>query len=217
LGDADPTQGSAWDKGKRLAGLIRSKKTLLILDGMEPLQSDLGFEYGKIKDPALSVLVSELVKGNHGLCVITSRLAIPDMLRYPSSVRQVDLEQISDEAGRALLRVRSVQSSDAELEGVTRGLLATMPWQLKPIKLRVIKLVNATGEVSVLLTNLLNTERYPQADFRSLYFRRYEVESYYRDEKVSIEIEKFYSKNYNSIMQELFAVAIMGVIARFPM
>ncbi len=121
FGDPDPTQGSAWDKGKRLASLIRAEKTLLILDGLEPLQSDLRFEYGKIKDAALAVLVSELAKANHGLCVITSRVAIPEMLRYPSLVRQVDLEQISDEAGRALLRVRGVRGSDAELEGVTRG------------------------------------------------------------------------------------------------
>jgi tetratricopeptide (TPR) repeat protein len=121
FGDPDPAQSSPWDKGKRLASLIRTDKTLLILDGLEPLQSDLRFEYGKIKDPALSVLVSELAKGNHGLCVITSRMEIAEMLRYPSSVRQVDLEQISDEAGRALLRVRGVRGSDAELEGVTRA------------------------------------------------------------------------------------------------
>ena len=89
--------------------------------------------------------------------------------------------------------------------------------QLKPIKLRVIKLVNSTGEVSVLLTNLFDTERYTQDDIRSLYFRRWEVETYYRDEKVSIEIEKFHSKSYNGIMQELFSVAIMSVIARFLM
>ena len=89
--------------------------------------------------------------------------------------------------------------------------------QLKPIKLRVIKLVNSKGEVSVLLTNLCDTERYPQDEIRSLYFRRWEIETYYRDEKVSIEIEKFHSKSYNGIMQELFSVAIMSVIARFLM
>ncbi len=120
FGDPDPAQGSPWDKGKRLANLIRADKTLLILDGLEPLQSGLRFEYGKITDPALSVLVSELAKANHGLCVITSRVEVAEMLRYPSSERQVDLEQISDEAGRALLRVRGVRGTDAELENVTR-------------------------------------------------------------------------------------------------
>ena len=36
------------------------QKTLLLLDGMEPLQSGYDFERGVIKDPALAMLVTEL-------------------------------------------------------------------------------------------------------------------------------------------------------------
>ncbi|MCP4689673.1 MAG: AAA family ATPase, partial [Desulfobacterales bacterium] len=36
LGDPDPTRGAAWEKGVRLAGLLRSARTLLLLDGLEP-------------------------------------------------------------------------------------------------------------------------------------------------------------------------------------
>ncbi|MBF0538838.1 MAG: hypothetical protein HQL03_11375 [Nitrospirae bacterium] len=36
----------------------------------------------------------------------------------------------------------------------------------------------------------------------------------YRDEKVSLDIEKFHSKTVNGIMQELYAIMIMSVIAR---
>jgi hypothetical protein len=39
FGDPDPTQGSPWDRGARLAELIRGQRTLLVLDGLEPLQS----------------------------------------------------------------------------------------------------------------------------------------------------------------------------------
>ncbi len=38
FGDPDPTLGSPWDKGRRLADLMRRERTLLILDGLEPLQ-----------------------------------------------------------------------------------------------------------------------------------------------------------------------------------
>ncbi|MGH9855684.1 MAG: DUF4062 domain-containing protein, partial [Blastocatellia bacterium] len=38
FGDSDPTQGSPWDKGERLANLVRRSRTLLLLDGLEPLQ-----------------------------------------------------------------------------------------------------------------------------------------------------------------------------------
>jgi tetratricopeptide (TPR) repeat protein len=121
FGDADPTLGSPWDKGERLARLVREDKTLLLLDGLEPLQSGLAYERGKIKDPALSTLLAELARSNPGLCVITTREAVTDLAEFPDTVLHKDLEQISDEAGRALLRVGgNVQGTDAELEQATR-------------------------------------------------------------------------------------------------
>jgi hypothetical protein len=39
FGDADPEKGSPWQKGERLAGLIQRQRTLLLLDGLEPLQN----------------------------------------------------------------------------------------------------------------------------------------------------------------------------------
>jgi tetratricopeptide (TPR) repeat protein len=120
FGDADPTLGSPWDKGERLAKLVREEKTLLLLDGMEPLQSSLAYERGKIKDPALSTLLTELARSNPGLCVITTREAVTDLAKFSDTVLHKDLEQISDEAGRALLRVGGVQGTDAELEQATR-------------------------------------------------------------------------------------------------
>ena len=38
FGDPDPTLGSPGDKGARLARLVREERTLLVLDGVEPLQ-----------------------------------------------------------------------------------------------------------------------------------------------------------------------------------
>lgn len=112
---------SPWDKGKRLADLIRQHKTLLLLDGMEPLQSGHDFEKGKIKDAALSTLVAELAKSNHGLCLITTRENVAEIDRYPATCKQINLEQISEEAGSALLRVRRVQGSDEELQRLSRA------------------------------------------------------------------------------------------------
>ena len=116
FGDPNPTQGSPWNKGLHLADLVRKEKTLLLLDGMEPLQSHLDFERGKIKDPALAVLVTELARENPGLCIITTRESVIDLTEFAETTKQIDLEQISAEAGRALLRVGGVQGTDAELE-----------------------------------------------------------------------------------------------------
>jgi hypothetical protein len=38
FGDPDPTVGSPWERGERLAKLIRQHRTLLVIDGIEPLQ-----------------------------------------------------------------------------------------------------------------------------------------------------------------------------------
>jgi hypothetical protein len=41
FGDPDPRLGTAWEKGERLAKLAAHRRTLLILDGLEPLQNHL--------------------------------------------------------------------------------------------------------------------------------------------------------------------------------
>ena len=119
FGDPDPSAGSPWDKGARLADLIRENKTLLVLDGLEPLQSYHDYERGKIKDPALAIVISELARQNSGLCVVTTREAVADLTPFQETVCQEDLELISDEAGRALLRVSGVSGTDLELERAT--------------------------------------------------------------------------------------------------
>lgn len=86
--------------------------------------------------------------------------------------------------------------------------------QAKPIKLRVIKLISPDGTVSVLLTDLYDAKKFSCKQITELYFRRWEVENHYRDEKIFLEIEKFHTKTCNGIRQELFAVLIMTVISK---
>jgi len=111
---------SPWDKGQRLAELVQQTRTLLLLDGMEPLQSGWQHDRGKITDPALAVLIKQLAKKNPGLCVITTRERLTGLDAYAEWVEQKDLEQISAEAGRALLRAGGVRGTDAQLEQITR-------------------------------------------------------------------------------------------------
>lgn len=88
---------------------------------------------------------------------------------------------------------------------------------LLPTRIRAIKLVSPDGVVSVLLTNLFDMTEFTCNEMIALYFRRWEVENYYRDEKVYLEIEKFHSKSPNGIRQELFAILVMSVITRILM
>ena len=69
----------------------------------------------------------------------------------------------------------------------------------------------------MLLTNLLDNARFSAEAIMAVYFRRWGVETYYRDEKTSMTIETFHSQTENGIRQELFAILIMAVIARLLM
>ncbi|MCP4690321.1 MAG: AAA family ATPase, partial [Desulfobacterales bacterium] len=93
FGDPDPAQGAAWEKGVRLAGLLRSARTLLLLDGLEPLQYPPGEMHGHLKDQGLKALLREMARSNDGLCVITTRTKVGDLANFTGrSVKNVLLE-----------------------------------------------------------------------------------------------------------------------------
>jgi hypothetical protein len=85
---------------------------------------------------------------------------------------------------------------------------------LKPLRLRALRLEDPERHVSVLLTNLLDPRVFPWQDLVTLYWRRWGVETHYRDEKTLQHIEQFHSRTPNGIRQELFAILISCVIAR---
>src|ERR1700675_5112122 len=79
FGDPDPRLGAPWEKGERLAKLVAHRRTLLVLDGLEPLQNPPGQQEGRLREPSLQALLRELAAFNTGLCVITTRLSIADI------------------------------------------------------------------------------------------------------------------------------------------
>jgi len=95
-----------------------------------------------------------------------------------------------------------------------RSLTPAQRRALAPIRLRAIRLEAPDGTVSVLLTNLLDTRRFPRTTIIALYWRRWAVETHYRDEKTLQHIEQFHSHTPHGIRQELFAILIGCVIAR---
>jgi hypothetical protein len=73
FGDQDPRLGTQWEKGERLAKLVTLSRTLLVLDGLEPLQNPPGPQEGRLREPSLQALLRELAAFDTGLCVITTR------------------------------------------------------------------------------------------------------------------------------------------------
>ena len=120
FGDPDPRLGTAWEKGERLAKLVGHRRTLLVLDGSEPLQNPPGAQEGRLRDPSLQALLRELAAFNMGLCVITTRLPVADLSDHEgSSALRRDLEHLSSHAGAQLLRALGVKGDEAELRSAS--------------------------------------------------------------------------------------------------
>jgi serine/threonine protein kinase/TolB-like protein/Tfp pilus assembly protein PilF len=116
FGDPNPRIGTVWEKGERLVRLVTHRRTLLVLDGLEPLQHPPGPQEGRLREPSLQTLLRELAAFNPGLCVITTRLPIADIADHEhGSARRLDLDQLSSDASVELLRALGVKGDEAEL------------------------------------------------------------------------------------------------------
>jgi class 3 adenylate cyclase len=95
---------SPWDKGAKLAQWVGQRRSLLVLDGIEPLQYPPGPLAGQLKDRALEALLKGLAQKNVGLCLVNTREPVTDLAPYrDKTVQELELEHLSEQAGAALL------------------------------------------------------------------------------------------------------------------
>lgn len=109
---------NAQQKADRIAEAMQSRRILLVLDGVEPLQHGPGPQEGLLKDPAMRTLLKRAAADGvcGGLILLTTRLAIADIASKRNGAAPVlDLARLSDKAGAALLRDRGVKGTDREL------------------------------------------------------------------------------------------------------
>lgn len=131
FGDPETAKSPAspWDKGERLARLVAERRTLLVLDGVEPLQHPPGLVGGRLKDPAVEALLKGLAQHNAGLCIVTTRESIADLNPFHhTTAPEWPLGHLSEEAGAQLLFDAGVKRAgnaeikpgDQELKDATR-------------------------------------------------------------------------------------------------
>lgn len=83
-----------------------------------------------------------------------------------------------------------------------------LPYQPETtIKVRMIRIVLPSGEIEILMTSLLDAEKYLYEDFEQLYFLRWKVETYYNRFKNIIGVENF-SGTSNQFIQQEFNCAL---------
>jgi tetratricopeptide (TPR) repeat protein len=115
---------SASAKGEAVAEALITRRVLLVLDGVEPLQHGPGPQAGQLKDQGLRALLRRFAaappSADHSLIVLTSRIAIADIKRFKDGAAPVvDVERLSDEAGAELLRDNDVWGIDKELRAAS--------------------------------------------------------------------------------------------------
>ncbi|MBF0583246.1 MAG: TIR domain-containing protein [Magnetococcales bacterium] len=104
------------ERGQALAEKVQAKRGLLLLDGLEPLQYPPGTQSGRVRDPAMAAFLNKLAWQNNGLCLITTRVQVQDLVDKTAGVWQIALDHLSVQAGAELLASHGLTGSRAELE-----------------------------------------------------------------------------------------------------
>jgi hypothetical protein len=83
----------------------------------------------------------------------------------------------------------------------------------KPVTLRLLRVPLSSGEIEVLATSLLDTQRFPAHLFKDLYARRWAIEESFKALKCLAEVERFRGKSEAAIRLEVHARLITTTLA----
>lgn len=164
----------------------------------------------------------ELLK-NHALNLLSNDLLLLDR-GYPSYwVFNLILSQGGNFCARISKQWKIVQ--DFVQSGATEAFIDLnashqsrkecneMGLDVKPLSLRLIRVELDTGEIEVLITSLLDNERYHQEIFKDLYHKRWPVETDYSFMKQRLEIGNFSGTTSLSVYQDFHAKVVAKNLA----
>lgn len=78
------------------------------------------------------------------------------------------------------------------------------------IKVRLVRVDLPNGEIEVLMTSLLDSQKYPSKMFKELYFLRWGIETFYDELKNKIKVEYFTGYSKISILQDFFCAVFIS-------
>jgi len=113
------------EKGRELAKCLKEKPSLLILDGMEPLQHPVKVLNGEIRDTALKELlrcVRLYGLSDKSLVVISSRQPIVEFEQWKQGYEKIDLNVLNEKQSADLLKTLGVRGSREDLEKAGRDM-----------------------------------------------------------------------------------------------
>ncbi len=81
-----------------------------------------------------------------------------------------------------------------------------------PIQLRLVRVELPKGQVEILMTSLMDVKKHPNTDFKKLYGKRWEVETFYDELKNKLKVEHFSGYSKQSIQQDFYAALFISNI-----
>jgi hypothetical protein len=108
------SDAGAFEKTQHLGRLVGQRRSLLILDGLEPLQyAPTAPTPGELKDQGLAALLKGLAQNSQGLGLATTRYSLPDLKAFwQTAAPEVKLLRLSRDAGVHLLKTLGVKGSE---------------------------------------------------------------------------------------------------------
>lgn len=132
------------------------------------------------------------------------------LVRLPvNAFKEVELFEKSDE-----------METIVTLQPTAKGIQQCMDLRIEavPLRVRLVKVILATGEKELLATSLMDRNSYPVTIFQELYALRWGVEEEYKTMKSVLEVEQFSGKSPHAVRQEFYAAIFLSnlqsVIAR---
>lgn len=102
-----------------------------------------------------------------------------------------------------LVDIRPGKNTKSKVEGVKKT---------SYVSIRLVKVMLESGEIEVLMTSLLDEEKYSVGIFKDLYFKRWGVETFYDVLKNIIQVEKFTGYSHLVIQQDFYCALFIANI-----
>jgi hypothetical protein len=137
-----------------------------------------------------------------------------DLIIFDRGYASAELIAQLYEAGvHFLMRVRRKFNNEIDVLGSSDGFVE-ISHDLKVYRLRVVKFPLPSGEIEVLITDLPE-DTFVTADFQSLYFKRWPIETRYDTLKIKLQLENFTGKTVLSVFQDFYASMFLSNMATF--
>lgn len=78
------------------------------------------------------------------------------------------------------------------------------------IKLRLVRIELSSGEVEILATSLIDSQKYPSKMFKELYFKRWGIETFYDELKNKLKVEYFTGYSAQTIQQDFYCAIFIS-------